>query len=135
MKYFQNPQTKEVAGFDETVPSQLSYMQIKIAAGWADITDSWPPFPTKEQNDTKLLGAVSIALTKGAEKWGYDSIESGASYVNSTNPQYKADAEALIGWRDSVWGWALQAIKTAPANETPEQFLQSMPVQPAQPTV
>lgn len=133
MKYFQNPQTKEVAGFDETVPSQLPYMQAKIDAGWTDITGSWPPAPTKEQNDMRLLGAVTPVLTKGARKWGYDSIESGASYINSTNAQYKADAEALIQWRDAVWVWALQAIKTAPANQTPEQFLQGMPAQPAQP--
>lgn len=133
MKYFQNPQTQEVAGFDETIPSQLPYMQAKIAAGWADITGSWPPAPTKAQNDTQLLEAVSIALANGAQKWGYNSIESAASYINSTNPKYKADAEALIQWRDVVWDWAFQAIKTAPANETSDQFLKSMPVQPAQP--
>ena len=62
MKYFQNPQTQEVAGFDETIPSQLPYMQAKAAAGWVDITGSWPPKPTKQANDFLLLSAVTMAF-------------------------------------------------------------------------
>lgn len=133
MKYFQNPQTQEVAGFDEAEPSQLPYMQQKIDAGWTDITGNWPLVPTLAETQTQLSAAVTMAVNKGAQKWGYDSIESGVSYANSANAQYKADAEALIQWRDSVWGWAIPALQAVTPGESAATFLQSMPQQPVQP--
>lgn len=135
MKYFQNPQTQEVAGFDETIPSQLPYMQAKIDAGWTDVTGSWPPGPTQKQTQDTLSSSITSALNDGAQQWGYDNIESGVSYVNSTNPQYKADAEALIQWRDTVWEWAIPKLATVQPGTPVGQFLADMPAQPAQPQV
>jgi len=43
MKYYKNTQTNEVFGFDETDSTQLPYMQIKIDAGYEDVSNSWPP--------------------------------------------------------------------------------------------
>lgn len=51
------------------------------------------------------------ALMPGVQAWmegvvranGYDSVISCASYANSGVPQWKADALAVIAWRDAVW--------------------------------
>lgn len=135
MKYFQDPQTKQVAGFDETEPSQLPYMQQKINAGWKDITGSWPPKETKEQTQATCSSALTSAINDGAMQWGYDNIESAASYINSSNPQYVADSKALIAWRDQVWAWAIPKLNNITPGTTPAQFLADMPDLPPQPKV
>lgn len=51
------------------------------------------------------------ALKPGLQGWmdsvarsnGYDSVISCASYANSGVAQWKADALAIIAWRDAVW--------------------------------
>lgn len=135
MKYFQDPKTKEVAGFNEKEPSQLPYMQQKIAAGWTDITGSWPPKETKEQTQTVCSSALTSAINDGANQWGYDNIESAATYLTSSNPQYVADAKALIAWRDQVWAWAIPKLNNITPGTTPAQFLADMPNLPPQPKV
>ena len=135
MKYFQNPQTQEVAGFDETISSQIPYMQQRIDDGWTDITGNWPPKVTQKQTQDTLSSAVTSALNDGAQSWGYDSIESGASYINSTNAQYSADAKALIAWRDKVWQWAIPELATVQPGTPVGQFLADMPALPPQPKV
>ena len=94
-----------------------------------------PPSPNKDQTIVILTAAVQQALDKGALAWGYDSIVSAASYSSSSNPQYAADAKALIDWRDATWAWAYPAMDKAPDGMDPIIFLQGMPNQPKQPTV
>ena len=135
MRYFKNPQTQQVAGFDETQASQLPYMQQKISAGWTEVTGSWPPAVTQKQTQDTLSSVVTSAINDGAQQWGYDSIESAVSYINSTNPQYVADATALIAWRDQVWGWAIPKLANVQPGTTAAQFLADMPNLPPQPKV
>jgi len=94
-----------------------------------------PPTPTEEQTISIINGAVSNALDYGAKKWGYDSIIAAASYYGCTNPQFNADAIALMGWRDSVWTWAYAKYPSVTPGETPEEFMVDMPPQPAKPVV
>jgi len=93
------------------------------------------PVPTQEQTVSILTKAVSSTLDKGAQTWNYDNIVSAASYVSSTNAQYAADAEVLIGWRDAVWAWAIPQFATVVAGTTPQSFLASIPQQPLQPVI
>jgi hypothetical protein len=55
------------------------------------------------------------------------------TYVNSTNPQYVADAKALIAWRDKVWEWAIPKLANVAPGTTPGEFLADMPELPPQP--
>jgi hypothetical protein len=135
MRYFQDTKTQQVAGFDPTEPSQLPYMQQKIHAGWREITGSWPPGPTQKQTQDTISASLTSALNDGATQWGYDSIESGVSYINSTNPQFAADAQALIDWRDQVWDWAIPRLNVVTPGTIPATFLADMPDQPPQPEV
>jgi hypothetical protein len=132
MQYFKDIKG-DVYGYDETVESQLPYIQKAIDAGWTDITGSWPPGPTQKETQSELSWAVTSALNNGAQKWGYDTIESGVSYVTSTNTQYAAEANALNTWRDTVWEWAIPALEKATFGETTEQFLAKMPAMPSKP--
>lgn len=62
----------------------------------------------------------------------YDTVESCCSYANSTVPRYKAEALAMIAWRDAV-NMALEALVAHPPAglETWEQVRALLP-QPEQ---
>lgn len=132
MRYFKDTVSK-VHGYDETIPSQLPYMQEAIDAGWEEVTGNWPPTETKEQAQQRLSPSITSAINDGAQEWGYDNIVSAVSYVTSTNPQYVKEAQALTKWRDDVWAWAIPALDNVVPNETVGEFLASMPPMPPRP--
>lgn len=92
-----------------------------------------PPPITKEQTVEAISSALEYNLDQGAKKWGYTSIVAAASYASSTNPQYAADAAALIQWRDDVWDWAIPLFPGVKAGDDVAAFIAKMPAQPAQP--
>ena len=83
--------------------------------------------------------AVQVAMDSLAQAWGYDTIASAISYVNSTVAKWKNEGAVLNQWRDTVWTWAadqraaiLADPSTAPA--TAADFVAEMPAAPARPT-
>jgi len=77
---------------------------------------------------------AQIQLEKVAQEWGYNSIVSAASYVNSTNTQFKAEAEALIEWRDKVWA-ETYTIKAENLPATADAFFALLPKAPIKPVI
>lgn len=134
MRYFKDTKSS-VYGYDEIVESQLSYIQEAISAGWQEITGAWPPSETLEATQERLSSLLTSAINDGAKQWGYDDIISAASYIDSTNPQYVAEAKALISWRDTVWAWGIPALAAATPGESAAQFLAGMPDFPQRPVV
>ena len=75
-----------------------------------------PPAPT--------LADAAAALTVDVQEWldatagqnGYDSLASCISYLNSSIPQYAADAAAALAWRDAVWPDCFQWQQNAQDN-------------------
>lgn len=79
---------------------------------WWDDYETWlaagnTPEPWPGQSFAAYIegatNAVQAWLDSTARQNNYDSIASCISYLNSTVPQYKADATAAIVWRDAVW--------------------------------
>src|SRR5690242_8980331 len=103
MKYFKNGDN--VSAYDETDETQHGLIALAIESGWQDITGAWPPAPTTAQVIAQGELALQNALDAVAQSWGYDNLISAASYANSTVPQFKAEAEVLISWRDQTWLW------------------------------
>jgi hypothetical protein len=122
-----------------TAPDGQTAIQSDVAQiGWTyangTFTDPTPSYvPTQQETIDAISYAIQQALDAGAKAWGYDNIVSAASYANSTNTQYAADAKALIGWRDAVWAWAIPQFATVAAGTDPTAFMATMPAQPAQP--
>ncbi|CAB5151785.1 hypothetical protein UFOVP148_63 [uncultured Caudovirales phage] len=83
--------------------------------------------PTPELTPADFAFGLKNHLDNFAKSWGYDSILSAASYLGSANEQFKAEAEALVCWRDSCWE-KFTATKTFPANV--QSFLDSLPATP-----
>lgn len=88
---------------------------------------------TPEESINVYEAAAKLALDNLAKSWGYDSMVEAASYVNSTNPQYKAEAEALVLWRDQTWDKIYQ-IEAGELPTTTTKFLALLPKAPAKPT-
>jgi hypothetical protein len=132
MRYFKDTLNK-VHGYDETIPSQLPYMQKAIDAHWVEVTGSWPLAETQQQAQNRLSPSVTSAINDGAQSWGYDSIESGVSYVTSSNAQYVKEAQVMSKWRDDVWAWAIPRLASVAPNTTVGAFLATMPAMPAKP--
>lgn len=135
MKYYRDPSNQKVHGYDETIAAFAPHIAQAIAHGWQDITGHWPPTITQKQTQENISNAITSAINDGAQQWGYYDLATAASYANSTNKQYVADALALIEWRDIVWAWAFPLLATVTPGETAATFLASMPDQPNQPAV
>lgn len=98
------------------------------------------PPPTIMQLIASGEAAAQNLLDSTAKAWGYDSLLSATSYANSAVTQYKAEAAALIAWRDTLWSAAFaieQACTATPPTQTfpatIADFLALLPPVPARP--
>jgi hypothetical protein len=64
------------------------------------------PPPTYDELVSVFLGMFSTWVEQVAQSNDYDTSLSCISYANSGVKQFKADAQALIKWRDGLWSWA-----------------------------
>ena len=92
------------------------------------------PKPVGEELIAICNSAAQNFLDSAAKEWGYDSLVSAASYANSTNPQFKAEAEALIAWRDNLWAEAY-TMETGKMPTNVNDFVAALPVAPTKPAI
>ena len=92
-----------------------------------------PPAPTQAQIIASYESAAQTNLDSVARSWGYSSLAIATSYVNSSNAQWKAEAEALIAWRDAYWTEAY-TIEAGTLPATAQGFVALLPAAPTKPT-
>lgn len=94
------------------------------------------PQPSQEENEAQLqsvmTNAVQRALDDFAKTRGYDGIMSACSYSNSTDAQFKLEANYCIQLRDTTWrmGYAILAEVKAGTRPIPsvEELIAELPV-------
>ena len=94
------------------------------------------PEPTQEELEERLQAtmtdAVQVALDNFAKTRGYDGIMSACSYSNSTDAQFKLEADYCIQLRDTTWrmGYAILAEVKAGNRPVPsvEELIAELPV-------
>lgn len=93
-----------------------------------------PAPPTKQQTIAIYEAAAQENLDSVAQSWGYNSMNTAVTYANSTNAQFKADAEALLAWRDKYW---LKAYTIEEGNlpKSAEDFVKLLPAAPSKPVI
>jgi len=134
MKYYKEPLSQKVYAYDEEDQSQLPLIDLANKNKWEDVTSGFSIAPTQKQIEILYSVAAQNNLDFVAGSWGYTSLLSAASYVNSTNAQYKAEAEALIAWRDVYWAEAYK-IQAGSLPASVEDFVAMLPAAPSKPTV
>lgn len=94
--------------------------------------DARPVYPVIETGVERTVGRDEVVVTRTfapdqtafqraleahveavAAQRSYSSAVSLASYVASTVPLWKAEAEAFVAWRDQVWAYALAELAKA----------------------
>ena len=56
----------------------------------------------------------------------YSSAQSCVSYINSTKPAWKAEAEAFVAWRDDVWEVAFAELAKVMAGERDQPSIEAL---------
>ncbi len=101
-------------------------------AEWLLTNEPAPTPPPYELHSPQHYAAIRQAawkwMTACVQARRYDTVESCCSYANSTVARYRAEAMAMIQWRDDV-NQALEALVVAPPNgiETWEQVRLMLP--------
>lgn len=75
-----------------------------------------------------LIGQKSDSV---AQERQYNDAVSCASYVMSTNPQWKSESETFIAWRDALYAYGLSvfaAIQAGGLAPSEEEFIAGFPV-------
>ncbi|MGF7005786.1 hypothetical protein [Aminobacter sp. BE322] len=92
-------------------------------------TRSAEPEPTPNADDYKK--AIVALLDAKARERRYDNAVSISTYVNSTNPQWVAEASVFVAWRDEVWAYAYAELDKVTNGLRPqptvEDFLAELP--------
>ncbi len=108
-----------------------------VSTGWVYQSDgSWidPTYrePTPEETQAAISSAIQMHVRSVACARGYDSAESCASYVSSTNAAWADEGRIFVAWRDTVWAYALTTLAAAKAGTeaapTAENIIASLPV-------
>lgn len=101
------------------------------ALGFVEYVPPEPEPPTPEQVIEAFRLAIQSHIDAQAISRRYDNGNSLAGYVNSTVPQWAAEAIAFVAWRDAVWLYAHEemdkVLDGARGQPTIEAFLAELP--------
>lgn len=151
MKHYINSQN-QILGFDESqadiiptdcvlIPSSYTidqYQYLSVTKGEISFNQDAYDLSAKSHLIGQYESSAQSNLDSVAQSWGYDSVVSAVSYANSTIAQFKAEAVALIEWRDAVWSSAYTLLANVQAGKklapkTVDEFLALLPIAPGRP--
>lgn len=93
-------------------------------------TTAWESQATARQIINYKTALQTILDSKAQEKQ-YDNSYCCATYTNSTNLTWKAEADAFIAWRDSCWAYCIDIEADVVAEQiqapTLEDFIANIP--------
>lgn len=101
---------------------------------WKDAGNEWPEPPAPDPEAVKAAYSAAIQTvvdTAPAERLFRDGVTL-ASYVASTNPQWAAEAQTFVAWRDQVWAYSYTELEKVLTGQRPqptiEEFIAELPV-------
>jgi hypothetical protein len=75
-----------------------------------DTLNMWEQEVQMQYIQSQFEDAMSVVVNSKPEEKGYDNIATLCSYTTSKNPQWKAEADAFIEWRDDLFAYAYQIL-------------------------
>lgn len=126
-----NGRIERVGEADELIKS-LPDWAVKAEALWQERHDAVmnPPIMPPTVND--FVSAIKQKFDTVAQEKQFDGQISIATYVTSLNPQWKAESDAFIAWRDAVWEYAYKEFSKFQSGELTmpsiADFLAELPV-------
>lgn len=77
-------------------------------------------------NEQEYADAIQKHINQVAKDRQYDDGVSLASYITSTNTQWKTEAETFVAWRDSVWAYAFNLMTQVQAGTAPQPSIEEL---------
>jgi hypothetical protein len=114
---------------DETesfVPDDMANHHRQMIAQWEADGNVIPAYVGAPPNLDDYRSAIQAVVDQVAQVRRYDSGNSLASYANSTNPSWAAEAQAFIAWRDSVWAFAYDELARVEAGQRPQPTVEQI---------
>lgn len=69
--------------------------------------------------------AIQAMIDRTASERQYDDGNSLASYVSSTVPDWAAEAQAFVIWRDQIWSYALGELEKVQTGQRSQPSVQN----------
>lgn len=98
---------------------------------FADLAVEAAPFPISLPAEDDYRHAIQSLVDSHAQSRRYDNGNSLATYVTSSNPDWAAEAQAFVVWRDAVWAYAYAELDKVLSGERAqpnvEAFINELP--------
>lgn len=88
------------------------------------------PLPTQE--DYELAIQTLLETTAHSRRYN-QGANAFATYVNSTDPIWAAEAQAFVAWRDAVWRYAYQQLDAVQAGDREQPSVEELLAELPQP--
>jgi hypothetical protein len=88
-----------------------------VFAGFIKDGSGWKAPPSDPVSVDDYRQAIQGLVDETAVARRYNSGDALASYVASTVPAWKAEAEAFVAWRDAVWQYAYAELAKVEGGE------------------
>jgi len=87
--------------------------------------------PNKAVSLNDYAGAVQAHVDAAAKAREFNDGVTAATYLTSSIPRWKADAEAFVAWRDQVWAYSYSELDKVRNGQRPqptiENFINELP--------
>nr|WP_321482370.1 hypothetical protein [uncultured Cohaesibacter sp.] len=91
-------------------PEGTVEVPLKPGGNYEWTASGWVAKPALLPTQEEYTKAIQAMLDNAAIARRYDSAATMATYTNSTNGAWSAEATAMIAWRDAVWLYAYQQL-------------------------
>lgn len=100
-----------------TVPDDMRNRHRRMIAEWEAEGNTIPPYAPSAPAVSRYEEAIQSLVDQTAREKQFRDGVTMASYVASTNPQWAAEAQAFVGWRDNVWTYAYSELAKVQVGE------------------
>lgn len=118
--------------YQEGIEAILDGKHIKIEGGFTIVDAPVPVIPEPPEPTLQDYAAgAQLFVEQRAKELGYNDAVTLASYTSSTIPDWAAEAQAFVAWRDEVWVYANQQLHLVETGErdqpTVNEFILELP--------
>ena len=131
-----------LVGSLDALPGLIAGDGARIGDLWDGIKFTSPPAPSADIELEQYQAAIQVMLDAEAQSHGYDNILSACTYATCSVERFRAEGQACVDWRGSVWAAGYAILDEVTAHTIPQPSIAELlamlpkmtwPTIPAQP--